>query len=387
MDPGFNEEQKKFRQEVIQFCKEEMASGSRGPDFAASFRHKIAEKGWTGLSIPGEYGGLGLGAVYRVIFMEEMAYWRAPIAPYDYGVTMSLLGNICLRYGSEAQKKEYLPRIARGELFCGQGYSEPQAGNDLSGIQTRAVREGDNYIINGQKMWIHDAQTYRYTLLMARTDPDVPLERGISLFILDNTSPGVTVMPQQAMSGQTTPQVFLDNVRVPAGNLLGEENRGWEYYQENKPFYWNKEQGAETGMMRRAFDNLLQYVKETTRDGHPLSQSPTVRQKLARMATDMNAVRLLMYRMAWMETEGLDIFDIASIARVFHVEAWVKFVNSAMQILGLGGQLGLRQKYAPLRGIMEALYRQAALQLVQRAGPSYVKSIIATHRLGLPEAW
>jgi alkylation response protein AidB-like acyl-CoA dehydrogenase len=380
VDLSFTEEQDKFRQEVIEFCKAERGDPS-------SFGHKIAEKGWTGLSIPKEYGGLGLGAIYRVIFMEEIAYWRAPIAPYDYGVTISLLGNICLKYGSEEQKKEYLPKIARGEIFCGQGYSEPQAGNDLTMIQTRAVRQGDYYVINGQKMWIHDARTYKYTLLMARTDPDVAPENGLSMFILDNELPGVTVAPQLAMSGQLTPQVFLDDVKVPVKNLLGEENRGWDYYLENKPFYWNKEQGAETGMMRRILNDLIKYTSETTKDGCLLSKNPTVRQKLAKMATDINVLRSLMYRMAWMETQGLDLFHISSIVRVFHTETWVRFNNTAMQILGLGGQLQLREKHAPLRGIMETMYRQAALQLMQRAGPSYIKSIIATHELGLPDAW
>ncbi len=380
MDFSFTEEQERFRQEVIDFCKAE-----RGD--ASSFSGKIAERRWTGLSIPREYGGQGLGAVYRVIFMEEMAYWRAPITPYDYGVTISLLGNICLKHGSEEQKREWLPQIARGEIFCGQGYSEPQAGNDLSAIQTRAERQGDHYVINGQKMWIHDARTYKYTLLMAQTDPDAPPERGLSMFILDNRLPGVTVVPQLAMSGQLTPEVFLDNVKVPAENMLGEENRGWDYYLENKPFYWNKEQGAESGTMRRILDDLVQYIKEARKDGRLLSRDPMVRQKLAEMATDLRIVRFLMYRMAWMETQGLDIFHISSIARVFHVEAWVRFINTAMQILGLGGQLQLREKYAPLRGVMEVLYRAGALQLMQRAGPSYIKSIIATHELGLPEAW
>jgi len=383
----FTEEQEKFRQEIVDFCKAELQEGSRTPDLPVSFRRKIAEKGWIGLSIPKEYGGQGLGAIYRVIFMEEMAYWRAPIVAYDYGVTMSLLGNMCLRHGSEAQKSEYLPKIAKGEIFCGQGYSEPQAGNDLSLIQTTAIRQDDHYIINGQKMWVHDAQTYRYTLLMAKTDITVPPERGISLFIIDNSSPGITVIPQIAMSGQTTPQVFLDNVLVPARNLLGEENMGWEYYLENKPFYWNKEQGAETGMMRRIFDDIVRYSKETKRNGVLLSQSAVIRQRLASMATDIRALRLLIYRMAWMETKGFDLSDIASLTRVFHVEAWIRFVNKTMQLMGLGGQLSRRQVPAPLGGTMEALYRQAALQLMQRAGPSYIKSTIATHHLGLPPAW
>jgi len=375
---AFTEEQAEFRQEVSDFCKRERGDPS-------SFRQKIAEKGWTGLSIPKEYGGQGRGAIHRVILMEEMAYHRAPIVPYDYGVTMSVLGNMLLRHGNEEQKKEYLPRIARGEVFCGQGYTEPQAGNDLASIQSRAVHQGDHYIINGQKMWVHDARTYNYTLLMARTDPDSLPEKGISLFILDNATPGITIVPQRAMNEQMTPQVFLDDVKVPIQNLLGEENRGWDYFLENKPFYWNKEQGAEVGQMRRIFEDVVQYTKETKREGALLSQGAVVRQKLAKMATDINVMRFLVYRMAWMETKGLDLFRVASITRVFHVEAWVKFISTAMQLLGLGGQLQPGPEYAPLRGMMEWTYRYAALQLMQRSGPSYIKSIIATHELGLPE--
>jgi len=386
MDFAFTEEQEKFRQEVIDFCKTEPRGEMGSFGFSPSFSRKIAERGWFGLSIPKEYGGQGRVAKYRVIFNEEIAYNRAPIVPYNYGVTMSLLGNICLRHGSEEQKKKWLPRIARGELFCGQGYSEPQAGNDLASIQARAVRQGDHYVINGQKMWVHDARYFEYTLLMARTDPDAPPEKGFSLFILDNATPGVTVVPQPAMNEQFSPQVFLDNVKVPCENLLGEENRGWDYYLENKPFYWNKEQGAEVGQMRRIFEDVVQYTKETKKEGHLLSQNPVVRQKLAKMATDINALRFLIYRMAWMETQGLDLFRIASITRVFHVEAWVRFVNTAMQLLGLGGQLMRGSKYAPLRGMMELTYRAAALQLLQRAGPSYIKTVIATHVLGMPES-
>ncbi len=387
MDLNLTEEQKMFKQEVVDFCRAELEGKRMDAELVASFRRKIGEKKWPGVSIPQEYGGLGLGAVCRVTFMEEMSYWRAPIVAYDYGVTISLLGNICLKHGTEEQKQEYLPQIARGEIFCGQGYSEPQAGNDLSAVETRAIRDGDYYVINGQKMWVHDARSYKYTLLMAKTDPDSPPERGMSLFILDNTLPGVSVTPQLAMSGQLTPQVFLDNVKVSATNLLGEENRGWDYYLANKPFYWNKEQGAETGMMRRIFGEIIKYTRETYRKGQLLSQNPVIRQKLASMATDINVVRSMMYRMASMEDEGLDLSYVASIARVYHVEAWVRFTDMAMQIMGLGGQLRRSSKYASLGGMVEAYYRAAALQLMQRAGPSYIKSIIATRELGMPEAW
>jgi alkylation response protein AidB-like acyl-CoA dehydrogenase len=386
MDFAFTEEQEIFRQEVADFCRQEMRQGVTR-ETVRSFRQKVTEKRWPGLSIPQEYGGLGMGAVYRVIFMEETAYQRAPIVHYDYGVTLSLLGNMLLRHGTEAQKRRHLPLIASGEVHCGQGYSEPEAGNDIANVQTKAVRDGDHYVVNGQKMWVHDARIYKYTLLMARTDTKSVREKGLSLLLLDNKSPGVTVVPQLAMNGQLSPQVFLDNVVILAENLVGEEGRGWDYYLELKPFYWNKEQGAETGMMRRLFDDVVRYVKQTTRRGRLLSQDSIVRLKLAELAADISALRHLVYRMAWMEDRGLDLFDISAKMRVFHVETWVKLTSVITTLLGKEGQIDLGSPDAVLGGMMSRLSPAAALQLMQRAGPSYIKSIIATDILGMPKPW
>ena len=386
MDLAFSQEQMDFREEIARFCNEKL-SGARTAETAAEFRREIAEKGWTGLSVPVEYGGLGKGAVHRVIFMEEMAYHQAPLALYDYGVTWSLLGNMLVKHGTEEQRRKYLPMMARAEFFCGQGYSEPEAGNDLTCIQTRAVRDGDGYVVNGQKMWVHEARYYRYTLLMARTRSDVPPENGMSLFVLDNGTAGVSIVPQLAMNGQLTPQVFLDNVRIPAENLVGQENQGWRYYLENKPFYWNKEQGAETGTMRRLFEQVVRYIKTHQTPGRTPYPGELTRQKMARAAAEIRALRHLMYRMAWMEDVGQDLLDISAKARVFHVEAWIRFTDMITQILGRYGQIEPGDEYAALGGTMSRLYPAAALQLLQRAGPSYIKSIIARDVLGMPPAW
>jgi len=380
----FTEEQEEFRQEIINFCKKEMPGEPTSPASSPSFIRKVAEKGWFGLSIPKEYGGQERDAIYRVIFNEEMAYHQAPIPLGLYGRSFSLFGKICLKYGSEEQKKKWLPRMARGEAI-GQCYTEPEAGTDMTRIQTRAVRQGDHYVINGQKMFITTTHVLKHTLLMARTDPDAPPERGISLFIMDNTSSGVNLTPLMGMGGYRTNQLFLDNVKIPCENLIGEENRGFDYYLEDKPFYLHKEQGAEVGMMQRTFEDVVQYTKETKREGCLLSQNPVVRQKLADMAIDIRAMRLLSYRMVWMETQGLDLSHIASVARVFNVEAWLRFNSVAMQLLGLGGQLHRDSKYAPLGGIMEWRYQYDAIQFFTRGSPSYTKNVIAIHGLGLPE--
>lgn len=384
MDFSFTEEQEKFRQEIHDFCEKELQGEALSPAASPSFIQKVAQKGWLGLSIPKEYGGLGRDDIYRVIFNEEMAYHQAPIPLGLYGRSFSLFGRICLKHGSEEQKKKWLPRLARGEAI-GQCYTEPEAGTDMTRIQTRAERQGDHYIVNGQKMFITTTHILKHTLLMARTDPDAPPEKGLSMFIMDNTSPGISFTPLMGMRSYRTNQLFLDNVKVPCENLIGEENRGYEYFLWDKPFYLHKEQGAEVGALRQAFENLVRYSKETRRNGQFPGQNPMVRQKLAEMATNIRAMRLLTYRTAWMETRGLDVSHIASIARVFNVEAWLRFNSVAMQLLGLGGQIERGSSHAPLGGTMAWHYQYDAIQFFTRGSPSYTKSAIATHELGMPE--
>ena len=380
----FTEEQEAFRQEIINFIKVELSGKTNTATVRSSFVPKLVEKGWLGLTIPEEYGGLGRDAVYLTIFNEEMAYHQAPISLSLYGRSNSVFGKICLQHGSQEQRQKWLPRLAQGEAF-GQCFTEPEAGTDMTRIQTRAVLQGDHYIVNGQKMFITTTHILRYTLLMARTNINAPAESGLSMFIMDNKSTGITFTPLMGMGGYRTNQLFLDNVEVPSENLIGEENRGYEYYLENKPFYLNKEKGAEVGALRRSFEQLVKYAKETTRDGHLLANNPIVRQRLAEMATNIRTMRHLTYRMAFMEAQGLDLFYIASIARVFIVETWLKFNSTALQLLGLNGQLQRGAHYAPLGGSINWHYEYDALQYFTRGSPSYTKSYIAMHDLGLPE--
>ncbi|MEJ2739195.1 MAG: acyl-CoA dehydrogenase family protein [Dehalococcoidia bacterium] len=222
---------------------------------------------------------------------------------------------------------------------------------------------------------------------MARTDPDAPPEKGISFFVMDNTSPGIHISPIMTMGGLRTNQVFLDNVQIPCKHLVGEENRGYEYYINEKPFYLNKSPGSEVGVLRRTFDNLVQYIKQNSKEEVLPNRNTVVRQKLAKMATDIQAARLLTYRMAWMETQEIDISLIASIVRVLTVETLLNFDNTAMQLLELSGLLSPGSEYAPLGGIMEERYRMDAMQWFNRSGISYAKTTIATQGLGLPEPY
>lgn len=386
MDFQFTQDQERFRREVSDFCKKELQGEVLSPATSPSFIQKVVEKGWLGLSIPREYGGLGRDAIYRVIFNEEMAYNRAPLSLTLYGRSCMVFGRICLKHGNEEMKRKWLPRMAGGEAI-GQCYTEPEAGTDITRIQTRAERRGDHYIVNGQKMFITTVHILKHTLLLARTDQDVPPEKGLSMFIMDNTTPGISFTPLMGLGAYRTNQVFLDDVKIPCENLVGEENKGYDYYLEDKPFYLHKEQGAEGGMIRQGFESLVQYTRETRKGGKLLSQNPVVRQKLAEMATSIRAMWHLTYRMAWMETRGLDVSYIAPIARVFNVETWLKFNSVSMQILGLAGQLERGSKHAPLGGIMAWHYQHDAIQYFTRGSPSYIKSMIATHGLGMPEPW
>lgn len=384
MNFKFGEEHRNFRQEILDFLEKELPGDVKAPVSSPDFIGKVINKGWLGLSIPENYGGLGLDAICRVILNEEMSYHQAPISLGLYGRSFSVFGRICLEHGSEEQKQTWLPRLTEGEAF-GQCYTEPESGTDMTRIQTRAVRDGDHYIINGQKMFITTTHTLKRTLLMARTNPDASADKGLSMFVMDNTSPGISITQMMGLGGYRTNQVFLDNVKVPCENLIGVENRGYQYYLENKPFYLHKEQGAEVGSVQRAFDDLVQHLKNTRRDGIPPVKRPVIRQKLAEMAANIRAMRLLTYKMAWMETQGLDISHIASVARVFNVESWLKFNSTAMQLLGMNGQLRRGENNTPLGGTMGWHYEFDAIQYFTRGSPSYTKSMIATHDLGLPE--
>ena len=384
MDLRLDDDQRRFRQEIADFCDTELAGRKRSPQLAAEFTGKVAEKGWLGLNIPVRYGGLGKSPVHRVIFNEEMAYRRAPISLGMYGRSFMLFGQTCLRHGSEAMKRKWLPKLAAGEAI-GQCYTEPEAGTDVTRIQTRAVRKGDHYAVTGQKMFITTAHVLKHTLLMAVTDPGAPPENGLSMMLMENRSPGMSLTPLTAMGGYRTNQLFLDDVRVPVENLVGEENMGYHYYVENKPFYLHKEQGAIPGEMQYFFESLVSHCKSTTRAGRYLASDPVVRQKLSDTQSRIRASRHLAYKMAWMEEQGLELERIALETRIFDVEAWLAFNDLAMTVLGRPGQLSMGEERAPLGGVLQWKYQYDALQYSTRGSPSYTKTLLATHALGMPE--
>lgn len=397
MEFGFTKEQEKFRQEILDYFEKEPVGDDLiylvGLPFSASYNRKLGEKGWVGLWFPKEYGGLGLDVIYEIIFEEEAGRTGAPVGPV-FGLTVISIGGFLLSCGSEEFKKEFLPQITRGEIAVIQGFTEPEAGCDLTAIQTRSVREGDYYVINGQKIFSSFSElkpsdkTYKkiYMAVTAITNPDVPQEEGTSLILVDNTIPGVSVTPMSAMAGMSTNLVFLDDVKVPVKNLVGEENRFWDCFARNKFHYWQKTRTIRLGGMQRMLNAVVQYVKATKVNGQPLSQKPWVRSRIAQMAIDIKIIRLFNYRIAWMLSKGLDVEPLTAMLKVFGDEALVRFDNMAMQILGLASQLK-GGDYAPLKGMIQFAYQADGLRhFADSGGSSTSRSLVATKALGLPES-
>ncbi|MGO9511982.1 MAG: acyl-CoA dehydrogenase family protein, partial [Mycobacterium sp.] len=258
----------------------------------ARFRRKIGEKGWFGLNWPHEYGGLGLGAVHQHLLMSEFEYWGVP----GPDLTVTSVAPMIMRHGTERNKTDWLPLIAKGEMICAVGYSEPEAGTDLASLRTSATRAGDEWVINGTKIWNSGAQRATHEWLCVRTDPDSARHRGISVIIVPVDSPGIEIRPLYAWSGYRTNEVYFRDVRVPVTNLVGEVNRGWMYITGALDL----ERGALTnaGDLRRAVDDLRELARQPRRDGSVPADSAALRRRLSQAEADVEAATLMGYEAA-----------------------------------------------------------------------------------------
>ena len=279
MDFRFSPEDELFRLQVEEFLRQELPpgweGGGRHPEesdwgFTRGMRKKLAQKGWLTMQWPEEYGGQAASHVRSAIFSETMTYNRAPGRDI-FGVRM--MGPTLMIYGTEEQKKEFLVPVSRGEVQWCQGYSEPGSGSDLASLQTRAVADGDDYVVNGSKIWTTMAHRADWIMVLTRTDPDAPKHRGISFLLVNMRTPGITVQPIHNMSGDHDfNQVFFDNVRVPKRNLVGEENRGWYVGVTLLDF---ERSGIDySANSRRLLHEMIGHVKQTPGNGESISKDP-----------------------------------------------------------------------------------------------------------------
>jgi alkylation response protein AidB-like acyl-CoA dehydrogenase len=391
VDFRFTPEQEALRQELRAFLREALPPDwkvendreAMTPEqfaFSQQFARKLGERGWLTMSWPEQYGGRGASHIEQLIYTEEMAYAGAPLG-FQFGV--QLVGPTLMVWGNEDQKQRFLPPISRSEVFWCQGFSEPGAGSDLASLQTRAERQGDDYIINGQKIWTSEGQYADWMILLARTDTEAPKHRGISYFLVDMRSPGISLHPLiNLMNSHAFNQVYFDNVRVPAANRVGEENRGWYVATTTLDF-------ERTGISRviwalRQFEELTAFVKDARGRGHAWARTDALAYKLADLRIEFEIAKMLCYRVAWLQTKGVIPNYESSMAKMFGSELNKRFGATAVNVLGLAGQLEPGSPWAPLQGRIERTY-MAGLSYTIAGGTSEIqRNIIAQRGLGLP---
>ena len=391
-------EEAAFRTEVREFIQTEYAPSATGEAATSAYQaaaqggkaamdsykawmKKLSTRGWVAPAWPKEYGGAGMSVMEQFIFNEELALARAP-RPGGIGIAMA--GPTIIAYGTEEQKQEHIPGMLTGEATWCQGFSEPESGSDLASLQTKAVRDGDDYVVNGQKIWTSGAQYADRMILLARTDPEAPKHKGITYFLLDMKTPGVEVRPLVTMTGAAAfNEVFFDNVRIPRKDLLGEENRGW--YVGTTTLDFERSSIGTSIAQNQAIEDLVKWVKER-RNG----LTDTHRAELAERAIEAHAARLMSYNVISMQNRGLVPNHEASAVKIFAGELNQRIQDTALKIAGLYGQLDRGEKdsattrYAPNKGRFMRVYLQAVASTIAGGTSEINRNIIATRGLGLP---
>jgi alkylation response protein AidB-like acyl-CoA dehydrogenase len=388
MDFTFTQEQQAFRQEVRDFFAAQGPMPGTGgfdygddPERVQAIEQQMYARGWLTMAWPVEYGGQAADPIKQLIFREEVAIAGAP----GGGQGPTVIAPAIMLHGTEEQKRHFLPLIARGAIQWCQGFSEPGSGSDLASLQTRAVRDGDDYVLNGQKIWTTGAWRADWIHVLARTDPDAPKHRGISYFLADMKTPGITVRRLTHLTGRAELcETFFDNVRIPANQMLGPENRGWYVATTTLDFERSGIDRVASG--QRILDDIVAFARETRRDGQRVIDVPIVRHQIADLQIALQVGRWMAYRVAWMQSRGQVPNYEASMSKAFGSELNQRIANAGTHILGLYGQLGEESKHAPQQGRVAFAYLHA-VQATILAGTSEIqRNIIATRGLGLPRS-
>ena len=398
MDFRFTPEEEALRKEFDDFFKEEMkkAPPQWGTSMEAIFgidecwefhkqtARKLAAKDWLARPWPREYGGQEASLVEQFIFNDVMGYHRGAGVDH-WGI--ALLAPTLLFSANDEQKREHLPPIARAEIFWTQLWSEPGAGSDLASLTTRAVRDGDDYIVSGQKTWTSGGHRADWGFMLARTNPEEKRSRGLSFFLVDMKSPGITIEPILNLEGSHLfNEVFLDDVRVPARNMVGGENQGWVASQMTSNFERSMIQLF--AYLTRELEELVEFCKEPKWGGEVLASNPLVRHTLAQLAVDIEAGRAFSYSILWEQIKGGLIMaaPLAAAAKVLATELVQRFTYAGSEILGLYGQVK-ESRWAPLQGRFEKEY-QLCPGLNMAGGTSEImRNLICSLGLGLPRSW
>ncbi|MBI2863847.1 MAG: acyl-CoA dehydrogenase family protein [Chloroflexi bacterium] len=396
MDFRLDHEDEVFRKEVRHFLDRELpsdwlgmsvswagygaSSGELEGEARSSFYKKLVERGWPTMAWPKEYGGQGASYTHQYVYNDEMSYRGAPGSG---GMAVTHIGPAIMVHGSEEHKKKFLGGISRGEITFAQGFSEPGAGSDLAAVTTKAVRDGDDWVINGQKTFTTGAHHADYIWLLARTNPNVPKHKGLSMFIFPMNTAGITARPYPNICDILSfNDVYLDNVRVPKDALVGEENQGW--YQAMTGLDFERSGVARFAGCRRALELLVRYMKETRWNGSYLSEDPRHRDQLAELAVEVEIGRLMALRIIWMQTNRMPVSNASSVSKLFGSELAQRLSRIGGDIMGPFGTLRKDSKWAPLRGFFEIAYRNSVSATLGAGTSEVQRNILAQRGLGLP---
>ena len=389
MDFKFENEDEKFREEVIDFIDKELPWDWRNLDLDAEddddkilvrqFKKKLGEKGWLTMAWPEEYGGQAASQMRQVVFNEEMAYRGIPVG--DAGIRM--VGPILMLYGTDEQKKQFLPQIAGAEINWSQGYSEPDSGSDLASLQTRAVEDGDDFVVSGSKIWNSAHADSDWMFMLVRTNPDAPKHRGISFVLteLEGTE-GVTIEKIPMMWNAYRGLATFSDVRIPKKNLVGEQDRGW--YVGAALLDFERSGVDRPAKAKKVLEDLVQFCKTHQKNGRLLSEDPIIRRELADLAVQIETTRLMCYNVAWMQSKDLIPNMEASITKAYGTEMINRLYGLGVKIMGIHGQLEPESKWAPLAGRIENAWLRSFGGMVAAGTSEIQRSVIATRGLGLP---
>jgi len=394
MDFRDTTEESAFRQEVRNFVTNEgpkarmgNAEGERAfYGGSKEWTKALADRHWIAPAWPKEYGGAGLSVMEQFIFNWELAEARLP---RPGGIGVGFAGPTLIVHGTEEQKKTLLPEILSGEVSWCQGYSEPGAGSDLAAIQTRAVRDGDDFVVNGQKIWTSGGHNAKWMILLARTDPDAPKHRGITYFIVDMKTPGVTVRPLiNAAYTHEFNEVFFEDVRVPAKNIIGEENRGWYLAQTTLSFERSNIGGAVGA--RQTVEDLVTFARDNRGQGtSTLGHNDAMRHELVERFVEAGVATMMSFKIVSIQAkEGVAPGHEASVAKLYGTELNQRIQRTGMKILGMYGQMDAKSEgpTPPLKGRVKYMYLRSIANTIEGGTSEIQRNIIATRGLGLPRA-
>lgn len=396
MQLSMSPEEQAYKEQFLFWLKENLPPEFASPDYEPpadwheqakifrSMQRKLFEAGYAGINWPKEYGGQG-GTLMQHIIVTEALSANYPLKMFD-SLSVGLVAPTLLARGTEEQKKEFIPKILSGEHIWCQGFSEPNAGSDLANLTTSAVRKGDHYIVNGQKVWTSLAHVADFAVLVVRTDPTVKKHKGLSYLLVDMKSPGVTVRPIKQITGEAEyNEMFFDNVKVPVERRVGKENEGWLIAITTLMFERIMNEIRILPKFQKTLEGMIDLARNTPRAGRPLIKDPVVRQKIARLQVDLEVMRLNQYRNLSTLLKGEMPGPEGSIGKIYWSELNQRLQATALEIMGPYAQLTQGSSWAKDNGKWVYDFLRSKGNTIEGGTTEIQKNIIGERVLGLPK--